>query len=122
LFWLRFCCRLLSGLDEAMELYPNPNRNPYPNPYDETMELPASAQDGPSSARQIVEPPIGGRWDEALELERRAFRLRNGLPPGGKIFFFQKSPWSYYLTSDDRHFTICHIEDGDELIVRHYKE
>ena len=69
-----------------------PNPNPYPNPFDEPMELPASAQDGPSSARQIVIPSIGGRWDEALELERRAFRIRNGLPPGGQKSYFQNSP------------------------------
>jgi hypothetical protein len=71
---------------------PNPNRNPYPNRYDERMELPASAQDGPSSEMQNVEPQFGGRWDEALELERRAFRIRNGLPPGGQVYFFHKSP------------------------------
>jgi hypothetical protein len=57
----------------------------------EAMELPASAQDGPSSERQIVEPQFGGRWDEALELERRAFRIRNGLPPGRQISFIQNS-------------------------------
>ena len=48
----------------------------------EGMELPASAQDGPTFEREIVEPKFGGRWDEALELERRAFRIRNGLLPG----------------------------------------
>ena len=72
---------------------PNPNRNPYPNRYDEGMEHPPSAQDGPSSETQIVEPQLGGRWDEALELERRAFRQRNGLPPGGPIYFVHKSPF-----------------------------
>ena len=69
-----------------------PNPNPYPNRYHERMELPATAQDGPSPERIIVEPQLGGRWDEALELERRAFRQRNGLPPGGPIYFVHKSP------------------------------
>ena len=48
----------------------------------EGMELPASVQDGPTFEREIVQPKFGGRWDEALELERRAFRIRNGLLPG----------------------------------------
>ncbi len=51
------------------------------------MELPASAQDGPSC--EIVEPEFGGRWDDALELERKAFRLRNGLPPGDQLSVIQ---------------------------------
>ena len=80
------------------------------------MELPASAQDGASCERQIVEPQFGGRWDEALELERRAFSIRNGLPLGGQKSFFQQSPLYYYLTSDDRIFTLRHIEDGTSII------
>ncbi len=95
---------------------PDPNRNPYPYPYDEGMELPASAQDGPSSDREIVEPQFGGRWDEALELERRAFRIRNHLPPGGQISFIPNSQLKYFLYSDDRHFTLCCIENGTSIV------
>ena len=73
----------------------------------EGMELPASAQDGPSCEREIVEPKFGGRWDEALELERRAFRIRNGLPPGEQLSIIQNLRLSFYLKSDVHHFTLC---------------
>ncbi len=80
------------------------------------MELPASAQDGPSSEREIVEPEFGGRWDEALERERRAFRIRNGLPPGGQLSIIQNLRLSFYLNSDVSHYTLCCIEDGTSII------
>ena len=82
----------------------------------EGMELPASTQDGPSCEREIVEPKFGGRWDEALELERRAFRIRNGLPPGEQLSIIQNLRLSFYLKSDVHHFTLCCVEDGTSII------
>ena len=82
------------------------------------MELPASAQDGPSCA--IVAPKFGGRWDEALELERRAFRLRHGLPPGEELSVIQipggPNTRGAKVLSIIRHFTLCCVEDGTSII------